>query len=194
MKTSAEKYQIFIDLALAHGADRAAVIDTADIPFVPELRQSCEQNRCGRFDTCWVGPPALGPVEDRMREAVEFPAALVVQTIGQLEDSFDYEGMVAAKDVHDRVFRGIRPLVHARFPRQKTLDLSCGCCNLCEECTYPDQPCRRPDEAVAAVEAYGINVNPMLTACGLKYNNGPNTVSYVSLFFLPATEKFGEST
>lgn len=174
-----------ISLALANGADRAALIKTDDIPFAPELRLSCDQNFCGRFATCWVGPPAIGAVEDLMKEVLSYPQALVIQTIGQLEDSYDYEGMMAAKAEHERVFRAFRPIVHALYPGQKTLDLSCGCCDLCESCTYPGEPCRLPDEAVAAVESYGINVNPMLTACGLKYNNGKDTVSYVSLFCLP---------
>lgn len=181
-----EKYQALIDLALANGADRAAVIDTGAIPFAPELRLSCDQNYCGRFNTCWVGPPAIGSVEALMKTVLAYPAALVIQTIGQLEDSFDYEGMMAAKDAHERVFRTVRPLVHAHFTNQTLLDLSCGCCNLCEKCTYPDQPCCHPEEAVPAVESFGINVNPMLLACGLQYNNGPDTVSYVSLFLLPA--------
>jgi predicted metal-binding protein len=177
--------QKILRLSLQHGADRAAVISTASIPFAPELRGSCDQNACGRFATCWVGPPAIGEVDELMKRVRSFPSALVVQTIGQLEDSYDYEGMMAAKDAHERMFRSLRPAVHALFPGQPTLDLSCGCCSLCESCTYPDQPCRLPDEAVSAVEAYGINVNPMLIACGLQYNNGKDTVSYVSLFLLP---------
>jgi predicted metal-binding protein len=174
-----------VRLAMEKGADRVAIAKTADIPFVAELRGSCDQNTCGRFNSCWVGPPAIGTVEALMQQVQRFPAALVIQTIGQLEDSYDFEGMMAAKDAHNKVFRALRPIVHARFPGQKTLDLSCGCCDLCPVCTYPADPCRQSEEAVSAVEAYGINVNPMLTACGLQYNNGQNTVSYVSLFFLP---------
>lgn len=177
--------QEILRLALAHGADRAAIIDTADIPFAPELRGSCDQNSCGRFATCWVGPPAIGEVEELMRRVRAFPCALVVQTIGQLEDSYDYEGMMAAKATHEQMFRSLRPAVQRLFPGRPTLDLSCGCCDLCDPCTYPDEPCRQPDQAVPAVEAYGINVNPMLLACGLQYNNGKDTVSYVSLFILP---------
>jgi predicted metal-binding protein len=186
MPDEQEKYlSDLLDLARKNGADRAAIVKTADIPFAPELRGSCDQNTCGRFNSCWVGPPAIGTVDALIQQTQEFPAALVIQTIGQLEDSYDFEGMMAAKDAHNKVFRALRPVVHACFSGQKTLDLSCGCCDLCPACTYPADPCAQPEEAVSAVEAYGINVNPMLTACGLKYNNGQNTVSYVSLFFLP---------
>ena len=190
-ETKNNQYLELLDLACSKGADRAAIIDVADIPFAPELRGSCDQNYCGRFATCWVGPPAIGDVDSLMLRVREYPAALVVQTIGQLEDSYDYEGMMAAKDIHEKMFRALRPTVKAHFAGRETLDLSCGCCNLCEKCTYPEAPCLLPDEAVSAVEAYGINVNPMLTACGLKYNNGKDTVSYVSLFFLPEIQDNG---
>ena len=38
-----------------------------------------------------------------------------------------------------------------------------------------------PDKAIASVESYGINVNSLLLNCGLEYNNGINTVSYVGI-------------
>lgn len=38
------------------------------------------------------------------------------------------------------------------------------------------------DKAVASVESYGIDVNALVTSCGIAYNNGPNTVSLVGLF------------
>ena len=38
-----------------------------------------------------------------------------------------------------------------------------------------------PDKAFGALEAHGVDVAALLGRCGLKYNNGPNTVSYVVL-------------
>lgn len=62
-----------------------------------------------------------------------------------------------------------------------------GGCSLCTRCTYLDGlPCIQPERAVSSVEAYGIDVNRMLTAAGLKYNNGVSTVSYVGLILLDA--------
>ncbi len=56
--------------------------------------------------------------------------------------------------------------------------LGCGGCELCKKCTYPDAPCRFPDKATPSVEACGINVVELSKKIGIKYNNGPNTVTY----------------
>jgi len=44
--------------------------------------------------------------------------------------------------------------------------------------------CSYPGKAVASLEAYCIDVNALLTTCGIPYNNGVNTVSYVSLLLM----------
>lgn len=167
--------------ALELQASHTAWITTDLIPFAPELRELCAQNSCGSYKTSWVGPPAIGTVEELMLKVQAFPGGMVVQTVGQLEDSFDYPGMVAAREDHDAMFNRVVAAVRDQVPGVRILPLSVGCCHICGTCTYPDQPCLRPDEAFASVEAYGIHVNAMLTNCGLKYNNGPDTVSYVGL-------------
>ena len=62
------------------------------------------------------------------------------------------------------------------------LPLNAGCCRICGRCAYLDgEPCRKPDEAVASVEAYGIDVMQMEKDVGIPYYNGKNTISYVGL-------------
>lgn len=170
-------------MAIEQGFTFAAWIDPASIPFAPELRAMCEQNSCGQYGTSWKGPPAIGPVEELMQEVLQFKNGLIVQTVGQMEDSFDFESMMEAKEQHqDHFYELVAQIKDDQTDlRDNMLALSVGCCDICGDCTYPDSPCVRPDEARASVEAYGINVNAMLTSGGLKYNNGPNTVSYVGL-------------
>jgi predicted metal-binding protein len=170
-----------IELAISLGADHAATMATQDIPIHPELRVYCAQNSCGRYATCWVGPPAVGEVEELAKQLRSFPVGLVVQTVFQLEDSFDFPGMEQAKDEHMVVFQRILDTVRQQYAEYELLALDCGCCNICPECTYPDEPCRHPDQAIPSVEVYGVHVSDMLTKCGLKYNNGKDTVSYVGL-------------
>jgi predicted metal-binding protein len=168
-------------IALAAGASRAAWIDPAAIPILPELQDYCRQNTCGHYATSWGGPPAIGDVETLTAAVRQYTAGLVIQTIGQLEDAYDYPGMLAAKDRHQAVFPAVLAAIRQAAPGWHILGLSAGCCHLCGQCTYPDQPCLRPDEMTAPVEGYGIYVNAMLERCGLHYNNGPDTVSYVGL-------------
>ena len=74
-----------------------------DIPFCPELRQLCESNQCGNYGKSWTCPPAVGKVEDLMRQAKGYQSALVYQTVSQLEDSFDIEGMQEGAKRHNSI-------------------------------------------------------------------------------------------
>ncbi len=171
-----------LQLALDCQSAFAGWIDPAGIPFAPELREMCTQNSCGQYGTSWMGPPAIGPVEDLMENVRTFSDGLVIQTVHQLEDSFDYPGMMEARAEHQNVFFNVLAAIRNELPTGTTLlALDAGCCHLCGDCAYPDELCRRPGEAISSIEAYGIVVNRMLEACGLQYNNGQNTVSYVGL-------------
>ena len=108
---------------------------------------------------------------------------MVFQTVHQLEDSFDFEGAVEAAKKHEEVFRKILASIQSDRSFQEILGLNVGDCKVCDKCTYLDgEECRYPDKAVASVESYGIDVNALVSGCGIPYINGPNTVSYVGLF------------
>lgn len=171
-----------IRLAIRIGADKAAGVATTKITFSPEFKDLCAQNACGKYNTNWMCPPAIGNIEEGIQKVKGFRDGLVVQTITQLKDSFDFEGMQDAAERHDKVFRNLIKAIKSEYPQLTFLALSVGGCSLCKECTYPEnKPCRHPDLAISSVEAFGIDVNHLLTTAGLKYNNGPATVSYVGL-------------
>ena len=157
-----------------------AVISTGDITFYPELLKACEQNVCGKYNKCWTCPPASGSLETQMEKIRGFPHAFVFTTKGELEDSFDYEGMTLAKDIHDRITREM----HDRFGRDNPV-YGAGGCKLCggllsKPCAYPE-PCRFPEKIYSSIESAGINVTELSKTGGIHYNNGPNTVTYFSM-------------
>jgi predicted metal-binding protein len=185
MRTSYMKDNLnrLIEKAKELGATRAAILNTSDIRFSEEFRRACERNACGKYGTNWMCPPAVGPFEDLKAKALGFSRGLVFQTVHQLQDSFDYDGMIQAAKKHEEVFRSIQAFVQTDGGFEKILGLNAGECKVCDKCNYPDgRQCRFPDKAVASVESYGIDVNALVTCCGIPYNNGPNTVSYVGLF------------
>jgi predicted metal-binding protein len=59
--------------------------------------------------------------------------------------------------------------------------LGAGSCSLCEECTYPDAPCRFPEQARRSMEACGIDVVTLSKENNIRYFNGANTVTYFSV-------------
>ena len=89
---------------------RAALLPVEQISFDPAFRRACEQNTCGNFGKCWKCPPDAGPIEELIREAQTYDTALVLQTIGTLEDSFDFEGMMEAAHQHGLLLTRVRAL------------------------------------------------------------------------------------
>lgn len=166
-----------VQTACGLGAQNAAVISVSGIPFRPEFRALCEMNSCGKYSRCWMCPPDVGPIEPMIEQAKGYEKALVFQTVGRLEDSFDIEGMESAAKRHNRV---LLELAEKTAPvLDAPLVLGAGNCQVCDVCArVEDKPCRYPDKAVASLESYGIAVSELAPLCGMKYINGENTVTY----------------
>ena len=162
-----------VQLILDAGAYRAAVIDVGDIVFDRGFRALCEANACGNYGRCWMCPPDAGDIDTLMEEAKSYQKAVVYQTVGALEDSYDFEGMMEAGNAHYRLSAAID---EGCGPR---LHLGAGGCKVCEVCAKrTDEPCRHPELAMASLETYGIAVSQLAESCGMKYINGQNTVTY----------------
>lgn len=178
MKTRQEELTA---LALASGADKAAVIDAALIPFHREFRELCAKNSCGKYRACWMCPPDVGDIDELMAKAQAYGRALVFQTTSPLEDSFDIEGMEAGAKRHNDISQHLAGQVTPLL--QPCLQLAAGACQVCERCTRIDnEPCRYPEKALASLEAYGVAVSELAALCGMKYINGENTVTYFGAF------------
>lgn len=166
--------------ALDLNATRANIATTDKVKFSNELRQMCAQNHCGNYGKNWVCPPAVGPLKELKKEVLEFKQGLIFQTVHQLEDSFDIEGMEKSQSIHSGIFRDILGMIEDNYKPLRVLPLNVGACDICTTCAYiDDKPCYFPEKAIASIESYGINVMALLAEMGFPYNNGPNTVSYV---------------
>lgn len=168
--------------ALEAGATRAAIADTSELVFHEEYRKACEKNSCGRYATNWMGPPAIGSIDELAEKARNYKQGLLFQTVCPIEDSTDWDGMMAGSLVHEQVLRNLLARLRGKYKFKSLLPLNARCCSLCERCAYLDgQPCRHPDIAVSPVEAYGIDVMALAKSAGLPYYNGKNTVSFMGL-------------
>jgi len=161
----------------------STIIESSKIFFSENVVKACEMNQCGLYGKRWTCPPAVGTISEIKCKCLKFKYALVFTTKNEIEDSFDIEGMFTAKKNHDK----IQEEVFNKLNFRNCILLGAGGCNICKKCTYPDTPCRFPDKAISAVEAYAINVLDLAEKCGIKYNNGINTVTYYSLIL------FGEN-
>lgn len=169
--------------AVILGAYKAGIIEVDKIPFEAELRKSCEVNYCGNFGRNWMCPPHVGDIDTLIQRAKGYKYALVYQTVSDIEDSFDYEGMVAAGKRHKEITDLITAKVKEGW-QGPILQLSAGGCPVCEKCAKrEEQPCRHPDKALASLEAYGIYVSKLSALCNMNYINGQNTVTYFGAYF-----------
>ena len=166
------------NLALSLGAYRASVIPVENIQTDAAFRDMCAANACGNYGRNWMCPPDAGDIHDLMAELRTYSYALVYQTVSELEDSYDFEGMMEAGARHNRLMVEIREKL-ADEPLARILHLGAGGCRMCEVCgKRTGEPCRHPDLAVASLETYGVNVSKLAPAAGMKYINGQDTVTY----------------
>lgn len=160
----------------ALGFSNTGEIDISDIAFEPELIDLCKQNHCGNYGKCYTCPPLVGDTDKLIESAKTFDKAIIFQKVYPLEDSFDIEGMNAAAKDFKTLVQAVNEMC---LGDDNTLVLSAGGCRLCEKCGAIDgTPCRFPDKALASLESYGMNVSKLAGACGMKYINGQNTVTY----------------
>jgi predicted metal-binding protein len=178
-----------VRIALEAKASNAAILDTSMIQFHEEFRIACEKNVCRKYDTNWMGPPAIGPIRELKEKATRYRQGMLFQTVHAVKSNFDMKGMLAAAGVHEKVFRELLARIRHAYPGEDILPLNAGCCSICERCAYLDrEPCRHPDLAVASVEAYGMNVIALQKSAGLPYYNGKNSVTYVGMILFNKSE------
>jgi len=152
------------------------VISSAELPFSEEVVRMCRANTCGKYGTCWTCPPGVGELPELEKKIKSFEKACVFSNKYDIEDSFDFEGMMEGGKKARKVLDDI--LNEMRKNGETFMALGCEGCHLCEKCTYPHSPCRFPEKAIPSVEACGINVVELAKNTGIKYNNGANTVTY----------------
>ena len=170
-----------IRLALSMGATKATMLSTENIVLDIKFREICLSNGCGMVGKCWMCPPDVGDAEQLMDKVRSYKNALVFQTITELEDSFDFEGMNEAGNKHAMLCRSVRKEAKAMLG-DGILVLGAGGCRVCERCTKLDNlPCRLPDEAMLSLEACCVDVYNTVKPTELKYINGADTVTYFGM-------------
>ena len=102
---------------------------------------------------------------------------LILQSTGELEDSFDFEGIMELGERHSAAFDKFADKVREMYP--KALVLGDGACRRCKTCTYPDAPCRFPERQSSAMEAMGMLVSEVCQRNDIPYYYGPGTLTYV---------------
>lgn len=169
-----------LEVAEEQGFSIAKPLDVRLLEFRQDIRDMCNPEACHEgYGKSWSCPPAL-PELDEMRElAKEYSQGIVVQTVGTLEDEFDFMGIMETAKAHAKAFTPFAEQMRAETNGQ-ALPLGAGSCSVCESCTYPDKACRYPDKMITSMEASGLFVTQVCEDNKLKYNHGKNTIAFTS--------------
>jgi predicted metal-binding protein len=164
------------------GFSKIGHLDCSTIELREEVRAMCQANSCHMYGKRWSCPPGCGSLDTCRERVSHYREGILVQTIGELEDALDGEGMMETEARHKENFIAFEQVLRELYPNM--LAIGSGCCTRCRECTYPDAPCRQPDKAFASMEAYGMLVTQVCQANDLTYYYGPCTIAYTGCYLL----------
>ena len=168
-----------VEEALKLGFYAADTMDSSLLTPRKEVREMCAADRCHAYGKNWTCPPACGTLEESVTRLQKYNRVLLVQSRGELEDEFDFEGMMDLEKQHKERFHAMAEIVRRVHP--DALCLGSGGCRICAKCAYPE-PCRFPEKACSSMEAFGLLVSEVCTACGMTYYYGKNTLAYEACF------------
>lgn len=168
--------------ALESGFTHAAVLDPAKLSVREEVRDMCAENKCRAYGHNWTCPPNCGTLEECGAKIAGMRKGLLVQTTGEMEDSFDIDAMEETQERHLKQFHKLADRLRKEYPG--VLCLGSGGCRLCGECAHPE-PCRFPEKACSSMEGYGLLVNDVCASAGLQYYYGKGTLTYSACYLIP---------
>lgn len=174
--------RVSLEECRAAGFTNAAYLDPQKIELLQEVRGMCEVNRCGQYGRTWSCPPGCGTLEELEEKLRSYPYGVLLQVTGQMEDDYDAETIEATeracKEATERLAETLRGRCH------RVLPLSAGGCERCQDCTYPDAPCRFPKTLAPSLEACGMLVSRECERAGIPYYYGPQTMTFTSAILL----------
>ena len=118
------------ELAKETGFEFCVDVNMGALEFREEVREMCAADKCHAYNHNWACPPACGTL-DEMREKVQsFSQGILIQTMAELEDDFDFETMAEAGKTHRQRFMELADKIRAEFGTKEiyidSLDLVIG--------------------------------------------------------------------
>ena len=165
------------DLAQKTGFSHWGFFETTGLRFLKEVRDMCAADKCQKYNKCWSCPPACGTLDDSREKAAAFSWGILLQTTAELEDDYDVEMMLEADRLQKERFSSYCQDIG---DEEAFMPMGSGSCRICEECTWPDAPCRFPKRMVTSMEAYGLVVSEVCQLADTPYYYGPQTITYTS--------------
>ena len=173
-------YEDLAEIAKKCGFTHYAQLDVSTLEFLQEIREMCNPKQCNKYNSSWSCPPACASLEEMRERVKNYNSGILVQTVGELEDSMDWDGIMEAGACHKGNFGRMRAELNKKH--SSLLAMGAGECRVCESCTYPDDPCRFPEKMEVSMEACGLYVSKVCKDNNLAYNYGQDKISFTSCF------------
>ena len=162
------------------GFTEAAPITADMVVTSKELAASCNPNACRKYASCWTCPPGAGTFEELQPNIRTKSAGVIVQTLRDDIDYYiDWELLEETRNAHNERLDRLTAAIREEFTG--VLEFSTGGCDLCESCTYPDAPCRKPVLHRQSLSAHGVAVGTTCKNAGLDYSFKNGSVRFVGM-------------
>lgn len=191
--------------ALDLGFTKAVFLDDFQLEAEEKFRIYCNSDQCDRYGNSWVCPPGSGTIEDYQDLFSQYKSVLLLQTVKKMKGlgskSFEQEeGKQAAWNLdeiyglereHNERLLKLLSFLRAKerlaqkdraedLDKREFLALTTGGCLLCEECTFPQEPCIKPEIRMHSLSASGIDVEKLCKKAGLDFSFGGSSVYYTA--------------
>jgi len=142
-------------------------------------RKLCEENLCGAYGVTWGCPPGVGTENECLQRMKCFSNAAVLmkryENIDLSERDIIKKYAAEFQDMSRRFSNVLRK------DGYKVLPLSDGGCSYCGECSYPDGPCRFPDQLVPSISSYGISMEEYMGSQNIDFEFAEGTMTLYAI-------------
>ena len=102
-------------LALREGFTAAGELNLKAVVFMPEVRDMCRADKCSAYGRNWRCPPACGSIEEATERAKKYSFGMLVQTVGKMEDDFDFETIEETSKKHAASFISMMRILKGKY-------------------------------------------------------------------------------
>ncbi|MDD6189528.1 MAG: DUF2284 domain-containing protein [Clostridiales bacterium] len=161
----------YIQAAKNLGFADAVIVSTNLIACDEDIRALCVPDKCGNYGSGWICPPGCGSIEACRDVVAGYKSAIILQSVRENVDMSSGEEMLKITKEHNAM--AMKLFKKIREEQGNAYLLTTGGCDLCEKCTFPDEPCRIPDKSRGSLSAFGINVSKLCEKAGMEFSFTP---------------------
>lgn len=165
--------------AKEHGFEFVSDILPEQVICKEEMREFCTPELCPHYGSCWSCPPAEVPFEECAKNIAAKEEGVLLQTFREGVDFSDTELLDEIRSLHSSRLDALAAELRSEHAGAQVF--STGGCYVCETCTYPDEPCRRPAEQRKSISAHGVDVAETCKQVGMQYDFENGEIRFIGM-------------